>query len=142
MDQATSLTSSPCGSLRGSTSGAYWNFNGPLGGVTAAILMRGVLERPDRLGAPCSITVNFTAAVARGPFDATVHPVRTGRSVQHWYVELRQADVVAANATIVCAKGNAGSSARRPAATSHVVAAQRAQSPAPFLTSCRFRASK
>ena len=108
LDQATSLTPSPCGGLRGSTSDAYWNFNGPFGGVTAAILMRGVVERTDRLGDPCSITVNFTAAIARGPFDVTVRPVRTGRSVQHWYVELRQADLVAANATIVCAKRNVG----------------------------------
>jgi acyl-CoA thioesterase len=106
LDQATSLAPSSCGSLHGCTSDAYWNFGGPFGGVTAAILMRAVLERTDRLGDPCSITVNFTAAIARGSFDVAVRPIRTGRSVQHWYVELRQADVVAANATIVCAKRN------------------------------------
>ena len=104
LDQATSLISSPCGSLRGSTSDAYWNFNGPFGGVTAGLLMRTVLQRADRLGDPCSITVNFIAAIARGAFDVTVRLIRTGRSVQHWYVELRQAGVVAANATIVCAR--------------------------------------
>lgn len=104
LDQATSLASASCGSLRGRTSDAYWNFNGPFGGVTAATLMRAVLERADRLGDPCSITVNFIAAIARGTFDVAVRPIRTGRSVQHWYVELHQADVVAANGTIVCAR--------------------------------------
>jgi acyl-CoA thioesterase len=104
LDQATSLIPSPCGSLHGSTSDAYWNFNGPFGGVTAGLLMRAVLQRTDRLGDPCSITVNFIAAIARGAFDVAVRPIRTGRSVQHWYVELRQADVVAANATVVCAR--------------------------------------
>ncbi|MBS0223739.1 MAG: thioesterase family protein [Proteobacteria bacterium] len=104
LDQATALASDSCGGLRGRTSDAYWNFNGPFGGVTAATLMRAVFERADRLGDPCSITVNFTAAIARGAFDVAVRSIRTGRSVQHWYVELRQADVVAANATIVCAR--------------------------------------
>jgi hypothetical protein len=63
-----------------------------------------VLEREDRLGDPCSITVNFTAAIAKGAFDVVVRPIRTGKSVQRCYVELWQDDVVAANATIVCAK--------------------------------------
>ena len=103
-DQATALQRASCGGLRGNTSDAYWNFAGPFGGVTAATLMRAVLEREDRQGDPCSITVNFTAAIAKGDFDIAVRPIRTGRSVQHWYVELRQADVVAANATIICAR--------------------------------------
>jgi acyl-CoA thioesterase len=104
LDQATSLHVSSCGRLRGCTSDAYWNFGGPFGGITAATLVRAVLEREDRLGDPCSVTVNFTAAIAKGAFDVDVRPVRTGKSVQHWYVELRQDDVVAANATIVCAR--------------------------------------
>lgn len=104
LDEATSLAAhGPCG-LRGSTSDAYWNFGGPFGGVTAAILMRAILDRRDRIGDPCSITVNFAAAIVRGSFDVAVRTIRTGKSIQHWYVELRQSDVVAANATIVCAK--------------------------------------
>jgi acyl-CoA thioesterase len=98
------LTVSGSRGLRGQTSEAYWNFGGPFGGVTAATLLRAVVEQEDRIGDPCAITVNFTAAIARGPFDVTARAVRTGRSVQHWYVELRQQDIVAANATVVCAR--------------------------------------
>jgi acyl-CoA thioesterase len=108
LDQATSLAEVAPGLLRGETGDAYWNFGGPFGGVTAATLLRAVLNRADRIGDPCAMTVNFTAAIARGPFEVTVTVVRTGRSVQHWYVEIRQSDVVAANATIVCAKRKAG----------------------------------
>lgn len=108
LDQATSLAEIAPGRLHGETSDAYWNFGGPFGGVTAATLLRAVLGRADRIGDPCAVTVNFTAAIARGPFEVTVRPVRTGRSVQHWYVEIRQGEVVAANATIVCARRTAG----------------------------------
>lgn len=104
LDEATYLAPSGSCGLRGRTSDAYWNFGGPFGGVTAATLMQAVLDREDRLGDPCSITVNFTAAIARGAFEIAARPVRTGKSVQHWYVELRQADVIAANATVVCAR--------------------------------------
>jgi len=103
LDEATYLAPNGSCAYRGRTSDAYWNFGGPFGGVTAATLMRAVLDRKNRIGDPCSVTVNFTAAIARGAFEVAARPVRTGKSVQHWYVELRQADVVAANATIVCA---------------------------------------
>lgn len=118
LDEATLLTASGASGLNGTTSDAYWNFGGPFGGVTAAILLRAVLDQKARLGDPCSVTVNFTAAIARGSFDVAVRAVRTGRSVQHWYAELTQGDVVAANATIVCARRNATwshQSARPPA---------------------------
>ena len=108
LDQATSLTEIAPGRLHGETSDAYWNFGGPFGGVTAATLLRAVLDRADRIGDPCAVTVNFTAAIARGPFEVAVRPVRTGRSVQHWYTEIRQGEVIAANATIVCARRTAG----------------------------------
>ncbi len=104
LDEATRLAPSDSCGLRGRTSDAYRNFSGPFGGVTAGTLIRAVLDREDRLGDPCSITVNFTAAIVHGEFEVAVRPIRTGKSVQHWYVELRQADVIAANATIVCAK--------------------------------------
>lgn len=108
LDKATSLQEIVSGSLQGETSDAYWNFGGPFGGVTAATLLRAVLDRADRIGDPCAVTVNFTAAIARGPFEVTVRSVRTGRSVQHWYAEIRQGETVAANATIVCARRKAG----------------------------------
>ncbi|MGD9885540.1 MAG: acyl-CoA thioesterase [Reyranella sp.] len=119
LDEATLLSASDPAGLRGRTSDAYWNFGGPFGGVTAATLLRSVLDHGERQGDPCSATVNFTAAVARGSFEVDVRAVRTGRSVQHWYAELRQGDVVAANATIICARRNttwSHQAARPPAA--------------------------
>lgn len=119
LDEATLLTASDRGGLAGCTSDAYWNFGGPFGGATAATLLRAVLDHAERRGDPCSATVNFTAAITRGSFDVAVRAVRTGRSVQHWYAELTQGGVVAANATIVCARRSATwshQSARPPAA--------------------------
>jgi acyl-CoA thioesterase len=143
LDQATSLAASSCGGLHGCTSDAYWNFGGPFGGVTAATLMRAVLDRADRQGDPCSITVNFTAAIARGSFDVAVRPIRTGRSVQHWYVELRQADVIAANATVVCAKRHptwAHQPAKPPAAPPpHSIEPMPNDSPNAFVGQFEFR---
>ena len=103
LDAATRLTRHSDDRLRGKTCPAYWNFGGPFGGVTAAILMRTVLESPSRQGDPVAITVNFTARIAEGEFDVAPRLVRAGRSTQHWYVELVQGDVVAANASIVLA---------------------------------------
>jgi acyl-CoA thioesterase len=112
LDEATALTAS---GSRGRTSDAYWNFNGPFGGVTAATLMRAVVDRADRIGDPCSITVNFTAAIAPGAFQVDVRTIRTGRTIQHWYAELSQDGTIAANATIVCAMRTT-TWAHRPAA--------------------------
>jgi hypothetical protein len=104
LDQATNLAPTEAGLLCGQASDIYWNFGGPFGGVTAATLMRAVLEHEARAGDPVSITVNFVAAIARAPFQVSARIVRTGKSLQHWYVELMQAGVVAANATVLCAR--------------------------------------
>jgi acyl-CoA thioesterase len=104
LDEATRLRPAGAGSFTGRTSEAYWNFAGPFGGVTAGTLMGAVLAQERRLGDPCALTVNFTARIAAGAFTVALREVRTGRSVQHWYAELAQGDVVAANATIVCAR--------------------------------------
>jgi acyl-CoA thioesterase len=103
LDAATSLSPIAGHRLRGTTCPIYWNFAGPFGGVTAATLLRAVLEDPDRRGDPVALTVNFTARIAAGEFDVVPRLVRTGKSIQHWYVELVQGDVVAANATIIVA---------------------------------------
>jgi acyl-CoA thioesterase len=103
LDAATRLTRLSDDRLRGKTCAAYWNFGGPFGGVTAGLLMRAVLEAPGRQGDPVAITVNFTARIAEGAFDVVPRLVRAGRSTQHWYVELAQGDVVAANASVVLA---------------------------------------
>ncbi|WP_374452852.1 acyl-CoA thioesterase [Phenylobacterium sp.] len=91
LDDAVRLEPTGPGAYRGATSAAYWNMAGPFGGTTAAILMKAVLDHPQRRGRPVAQTVNFCAAVAEGAFDVSVRLVRDGRSAQHWQVEMLQA---------------------------------------------------
>ncbi|GGC50362.1 acyl-CoA thioesterase [Chelatococcus reniformis] len=90
LDAATQLTARPDGSYEGHTSTAYWNFTGPFGGVTAACLMRALLDHPRRQGSPVSLTVNYCAPVAEGAFRITPRLARTNRSTQHWSLEITQ----------------------------------------------------
>ena len=87
----------------GVTSDAYWNFAGPFGGYTAALLMRAVMDDPRRLGPPVAQTVNFCAPIVKGEFEIAVILQRSGKATQHWSLELRQEGVVAATASIICA---------------------------------------
>lgn len=103
LDAAIELMAQPDGTLLGRTSPAYWNMAGPFGGITATLLLRAALGHEKRIGEPVAQTVNFCAPIAEGEFVVTVREVRSGRSVQHLYVELRQGETIAANATIVCA---------------------------------------
>ena len=97
-DEAVRLSpSTPSGSpdalceFKGHTHAAYANMVGPFGGITAAQAMQAVLQHPQRLGEPVSITVNFAAGLANGPFRIEARPVRTNRSTQHWTITLWQA---------------------------------------------------
>jgi acyl-CoA thioesterase len=119
LDAATRLTPGPGGTLTGRTSPAYANMVGPFGGTTAALLLRAALEHERRIGEPVALTVNFCAAIAEGEFAVSVREIRSGRSVQHLYVELRQGDTIAANATVVCAV-RADTWAHQPAAMPEV----------------------
>ena len=74
----------------GHTSNGYWAFVGPFGGVTAATMLRAIIEHPQREGDPLAITVNFCAPIAQGPFDLDVRLIKANRSTQHWSVELAQ----------------------------------------------------
>ena len=74
----------------GHTSDDYWAFVGPFGGATAATMLRAIMEHPQREGDPLSITVNFCAPIAQGPFDLDVRLIKANRSTQHWSVELTQ----------------------------------------------------
>jgi acyl-CoA thioesterase len=103
LDEATRLDPGPGGRLTGRTSPAYWNMTSPFGGVTAGLLMRAVLDHPERKGTPVSQTVNYCAPIAEGAFTVDVRVVRSGRSVQHFYVEIGQNGTVTTNATIICA---------------------------------------
>ena len=110
LDEALQLTALPDapGQYGGQTHAGYWNRVGPFGGVTAATLLRAVLDHPDLLGEPLSLTVNYAGAVAAGPFSVQATPVRTNRSTQHWTLSILQADadgapVVTTTATAVTA---------------------------------------
>ena len=107
---------------QGHTSDDYWAFVGPFGGVTAATILRGLIEHPQRTGDPLSLTVNFCAPIAQGPFDLDLRLVKANRSTQHWCVELSQdGGDVATLATAVFAERRPSWSHRplaAPAATS------------------------
>ena len=103
LDRAIALTPQDRGIYTGHTSPAYGNMVGPFGGVIGAILLNGVMLHPDRLGDPVSLTVHFAAPIADGAFAVHARPMRTNRSTQHWLVELRQAEEVAAYATVLTA---------------------------------------
>ncbi|MBM4596705.1 thioesterase family protein [Rhodococcus hoagii] len=82
------------GVFLGHTSPAYANMVGPFGGITAATLLRAVLQHPERLGDPLSLTVNFAGPIADGAFEVSARPTRNDRSTQHWNIELAQDGVV------------------------------------------------
>jgi acyl-CoA thioesterase len=107
-DAALALTEIAPGRYAGQTSAAYWNMVGPFGGTTAATVLQAILQHPQRLGAPLSLTVNYAGALSEGPFEIQLQPVRTNRSTQHWTVGVLQNDaqgqpVVATTATAVTA---------------------------------------
>lgn len=93
--------------LAGRTSTYYSNFNGTFGGFTAAVLLRAVLDDPRRQGVPVALTVNYCAGMSDGTFEVVARERRTGKSTQHWSLELTQGDTVAATASVVCGQRRA-----------------------------------
>ena len=96
------------GTFEGHTHPDYGNMVGPFGGITAAQVLQAVLQHPQRLGDPVSLTVNFAAGLHEGSFRVEAHPIRTNRSTQHWSMTLWQAgadgqDAVMLTATAVTA---------------------------------------
>lgn len=107
-DRALQLRLLAPGRYAGQTSADYWNMVGPFGGCTAATVLAAILQHPQRLGAPLSITVNFAAALAQGPYEVQLQAARTNRSTQHWTAALVQHDaqgqpVIVTTATAVTA---------------------------------------
>jgi acyl-CoA thioesterase len=102
-DQAIALQNLGAGRYSGNTHTAWLNMVGPFGGMTAAVILQAVMQHPDRLGNPVSLTVNFCAGVAEGAFELTAKPARTNRSTQHWLIELVQGSEVVITATAVTA---------------------------------------
>lgn len=93
-DEAITLTAAGEGGWLGHTHQAYWNRVGPFGGITAAVMLQSLLQDGRRLGEPLSLTVNYPAAVAQGPFTIRTTLVRSGRSTQHWSAVLVQDEAV------------------------------------------------
>lgn len=104
LDQACTLI--PIGEdlFQGQTHPGYLNMVGPFGGVTAAVLLQGVLKHPACIGEPIALTVNFASPVNAGEYQIEARPVKTNRSTQHWIVSMIQAEAVVATATVVIAK--------------------------------------
>ncbi len=117
------------GSFLAHTHPGYANMVGPYGGATAALLLHSVVQHPDCLGEPLSLTVNFAGPIQDGAITLVPRAVRTNRTTQHWVVELRQTDpashaqVVASTATIVTA-------VRRTAVQADIAAAPQVPAPA------------
>ena len=110
-DQAIALTATGDGQYTGATSPAYANMVGPFGGITAATVLNAVMQHPALLGEPLSLTVNFCAALADGPFTVSAQPVRTNRSTQHWVMAITQIAASGEAETVVTA--SAVTAARR-----------------------------
>jgi acyl-CoA thioesterase len=103
LDQAVALHSHAVGRYTGATQAAWQNMVGPFGGITAATMLQAVVQHPQLLGVPVSLTVNFCAGVAEGGFEVVARPARTNRSTQHWTVEMLQNGEVVTTATAVTA---------------------------------------
>src|SRR3981081_4024332 len=102
-DDATRVAAGDSG-WTGRTSPDYWAFVGPFGGVTAATILRTIVEHPQRSGEPLALPVNFCAPIAEGAFELDVRLIKANRSTQHWFVELTQSGAeVATFATAVFA---------------------------------------
>jgi acyl-CoA thioesterase len=103
-DRATTIRRGADGLGAAITSDDYWAFIGPFGGITAATMLRAIVDHPDRAGDPLTLTVNLCTPVARGDYRLLTRLVRATRSTQHWIVELTQPDGgIAAIATAVFA---------------------------------------
>ena len=102
LDAAIALTPLGEGRFAGATTPDYWNMAGPFGGVTAAVMLRAVLDHPLCRGRPAALSVNYCGAVTEGGFEIAVRLVRDGRSTQHWVVEQTQGEGgITSTATVV-----------------------------------------
>lgn len=94
-DEAVQLTPLEGNSFAGELTESYNNMVGPFGGITAATLLQAVMQHPERIGTPVSLTVNFAGPLTLGDFTIEATPMRTNNSTQHWFIVQRQNGVVA-----------------------------------------------
>lgn len=90
LDEALTLQAAAEGTYTGATHTAWWNMVGPFGGITAATVTHALMQHPQCLGEPASLTVNYVAALTAGPFSMVLRIAKTNRSSQHWLVEMSQ----------------------------------------------------
>lgn len=102
-DTACALTRTGDGRFGGLAPEAYWNMAGPFGGTTAAVLLRAALtDQPDGIE-PVALTVNYCAALGKGPFTIEAGIARSGKSVRHVSLQMWQDDAIVATASAVLA---------------------------------------
>ena len=92
-DRAIALTAAGPNLFKGNVDDSFQNMVGPFGGVTAAILLNGALQHPERIGEPISLTINFAGPVQLGDFELEAIPLRTNRSTQHWLLLQKQKSI-------------------------------------------------
>ncbi|RDI44496.1 acyl-CoA thioesterase [Nocardia mexicana] len=102
-DLATGLTALGDGRFTGRTTAPYANMVGPFGGITAATMLRAIMEDPRHLAQPVTLTVNFAGPISDGPFEIEARPMRTNRNTQHWSLTMTQDDEVTTTATAIFA---------------------------------------
>lgn len=89
-DRAIAMRLLPDGNFLARTSDDYPNHIGFFGGYVAAVALNAALSRPDRLGDPVALTVNFAGPLVPGEFSIDIEPLRTTKSTQHWSIRLVQ----------------------------------------------------
>lgn len=111
LDAAVRMVPQHDGSMQTQAAPAYWNMVGPYGGITAAQMLQAVLQHPDVLGDPLSLTVNYAGPVEAGDIRIEAVPIRTNRSSQHWTVNMGQRN--AEGAFTVCTTATVMTGLRR-----------------------------
>lgn len=89
LEESLALTPVAEGMWRVFADPRFESTNGMFGGWTAAVAIRSVLSTTGDAFRPSAITVNYVAKVEVGStFIARASLVGSGRSLQHWHVEL------------------------------------------------------
>jgi acyl-coenzyme A thioesterase PaaI-like protein len=110
-DQALVLEQQGDGCLLGHATPAWANMVGPFGGITAATVVRAIMDHAQCLGTPLSLTINYVAGIALGPYYLHLKVARTNRSTQHWTFEIQQKQADGTQACVLT--GTALTAARR-----------------------------
>lgn len=100
-DAALQLSPQADGSLHGAATPAWANMVGPFGGITAATVVRAITDHADCLGEPLSLTINYVAGIALGPYVLQLRVARTNRSTQHWVFEMTQTQADGSTACVL-----------------------------------------